>query len=54
MNRYVICYRDLDPACPVFRMAVQAYDLEHARERFHEGPDGEGWLILSIRRKELA
>lgn len=49
MKRYRIEYRDdCDPGCPTFTTHVRAYDREHAIERFHDAPDGDGWEILKI------
>ena len=51
MHRYEIQYTDVsDEGCPVFVWTCKAYDLEHAEEKFWEGPDSDGWKILSIKR----
>lgn len=49
--RYRIEYRDdADPGCPVFTTYVRATSREHAIERFHDAPDGDGWEILDVVR----
>jgi hypothetical protein len=51
MKRYRIHYRDLDPACPVFRCIVKAYSREHAREVFFDtDPDDPDWKIIKVER----
>jgi hypothetical protein len=57
-KKYLIRYRDTDPACPIFGMKVWAYDEDHAEEIFWEsepaGPmvtlsdDRSDWFIVSI------
>lgn len=54
MKRYRIRYRDGDPGCPTFTWTTRASSREHALELFREGPDGEGWLILTIERVDDA
>ena len=49
MNRYRIKYRDeSDLGCPVFSCVLKAHDREHAIERFHDAPDGDGWEIVDV------
>src|SRR5690348_16205027 len=43
-------YRDEDPAAPVFRTRVWAYNFEHALEKFWLGEDSDGWVVLRIAR----
>lgn len=51
MHRYVIRYRTAnDPCCPDFAWHCRAHSIEHAIERFCEGPMSEGWLLLDIER----
>jgi len=50
---YRVRYKDEnDPGCPVFSCVLEAHSKEHARERFYEGPDGDGWEILTIQEKQ--
>lgn len=51
MTRYRILYRDEDPACPVFAWSCEAASKEEAIEKFHEGLDAEGWVILDVKAK---
>lgn len=49
MKRWRIEYRDdADDGCPVFTTHVRGYTREHAIERFHDAPDGDGWEILKV------
>lgn len=51
LYRYVVAYQD-DSGDPSSRDTVRlwAYIAEHAEERFLDGPDSEGWEVLSVRR----
>lgn len=49
MNRYRIEYRDAgDSGCPIFKGIYRGYTAEHARERFWEADEDDGWEIISI------
>lgn len=52
--RFVIMYRDSDPACPAFDWRCWAYDTEHALDKFWSASDGDGdgWTVLSTARAE--
>lgn len=50
MKVFEIEYRDEDPGCPVFTWRCRAHDKEHARDKFLDGLDGDGWEICSIRQ----
>jgi len=55
LTRYAIAYRDAsDEGCPVFMMGMWAYDEDHAWQKFHDGDDSEGWMVLSIRPVRVA
>ena len=48
MKTYFIHYKDPDPACPVFRIKIEAYDRDEAIEIFFG--DGDDWEIVKITR----
>ena len=49
MRRYIIRYRDEDPCSPTFSVKLFAADRARAEERFFDGPDAEGWVIVDIK-----
>lgn len=48
MRRYRITYRDEDPCSPHFAWHCRAENKEHAVEQFLDGPDADGWEILTV------
>ena len=41
---FAVRYRDcVDRCCPTFTWRAWAYDAEHALDKFHSGPDADGW-----------
>lgn len=51
LYRYHIEYTDdSDPGCPVMTWCTWAYSEQGAVERFHDGPDADGWKPLRIAR----
>jgi len=51
VGTYVIRYSDASPGAPVFTWRTRAYSAEHAEEKFLDGPDGDGWRVLSVQRE---
>ncbi len=48
-------YTDIDDSCcPDFDCSLWAYDREHAEDRFFDGPDADGWRIVSCARVRSA
>lgn len=53
-RRFLVKYRniciDTPCVCPILDCTVTAFDAEHARERFEESLDADGWEIVSVER----
>jgi hypothetical protein len=50
-KRFRVRYTDEDDdCCPIFAYTTTADSREHAERKFYEGPDPEGWKIVSIER----
>lgn len=50
LKAYRVTYRDDSEGSPDFSYTVHALNVEHARDRFYDGPDADGWLLVSIDR----
>lgn len=46
---------EIDDGQPYFESAIMswAYDEEHAREKFEESEDGDGWRITKISKMKV-
>lgn len=54
LHLYAVPYGEAGPepsGFPPSEWRCWAYDAEHAAERFHEGPDAEGWVMTGAPRR---